>query len=244
MSKKRFYKLEYSNFIIDEFERLRNGSKDEQQRFRQAQQAVAKIQSNPINEEFRKDLPDNYKAAKVLGQYRLFFIIHNLGEDTGIVFLTWVNDEKSIHASGESNDAYQVFRDLVSADEVEKYEPPVATGSPKCNQHGSWGESCIYFDLEQSRGDEAMWAKSHLYLSSISENEYRIESVSVSHPNEKLAKNLVSYICEAASIAKITLYYELDTKKPDLEKNYHLLNSSGFVKVDELGDDEVWEKKP
>ena len=244
MSKKRSYRLEYSQFVSNELTRLKNGNNPEQKRFKQAQEAIAKIQSDPINREFSKTLPDNYKTADVLGQYRLFFIIHNISDDSGIIFLAWINDEKSLHAYGKKTDAYKVFRDLLGKEEIETYTPLPPKEDPRYNQHGEWGESLIYFDLEQITSDGNMWANSHLYLTKNSTDEYIIVSVSVSHPNEKLTKNLILFICKEAQKKNISLYYELDTLKPDLDKNHHLLEVSGFTKIDSIKNDEIWEKKP
>ena len=36
--------------------------------------------ANPLNPEFSKDLPDNYKAVDVLQQFRLFFKLHDISD--------------------------------------------------------------------------------------------------------------------------------------------------------------------
>jgi len=187
------------------------GNDAEKQRYRQAQNAIAKIQSNPINEEFRKTLPDNYKPAKVLGQYRLFFKIYR---DYDVVFLVWMNDENSIHKSGEKGDSYQVFRDLLDKGEIKTYSPPGPSSEPVVTQHHSWGEQAVYFDLEQVIEEQKQWADSHLYLSQINSLEYRIEAISVSKTDKGFAKTLLLEVCERSKIASVHLYYELDIKKP------------------------------
>lgn len=83
MSRKISYALEYSDFLKSELSRLEKGNTGEKQRFHNVQTAIAKIQSNPLNQDFNKNLPHNYKAADVLQQlelilYRFLNLIESL----------------------------------------------------------------------------------------------------------------------------------------------------------------------
>ncbi len=97
------YKLEYSEFLKRELNRLKDGVSTEKQRFQNIISTTARVQSNPLAHIFKKDLPDDYKAADVLQQYRLFFKITNIDDKNSVIFFTWVNDEKSfLHDSAPS----------------------------------------------------------------------------------------------------------------------------------------------
>jgi len=243
MSRKPSYTLEYSVKIKEELRRLENGNADENQRFRNAQTTIAKIRSNPINPEFNKDLPENYKAADVLQQYRLFFKIQNINKSNCVIYLAWINDDESLHASGSKGDAYNVFRKLLEKGEIEPYKHiEIDDGQEYFQQNGDWGENVIYFQLNRKIGDEEMLANSHLYMSRQTETEYRIDSVSVSHTEQKLAQNLLMHICNEAKIRSYIIFYELNTNLGDVDKNRHILTKNGFTIDDIINEIEIWVK--
>ncbi len=243
MSRKPSYTLEYSANIKEELRRLENGNADENQRFRNAQTTIAKIRSNPINSEFNKDLPENYKAADVLQQYRLFFKIHNINNNNSVIYLAWINDDESLHASGSKDDAYNVFRKFLEKGQIESYKHiELDDGHEYFQQNGDWGENVIYFQLTRKVGEEDMLANSHLYMSRQTETEYRIDSISVSHAERKLAQSILVHICNEAEKKSYTIYYELNTNLDDVDKNRHILEKHGFSIDSIISETEIWVK--
>lgn len=243
MSSKPYYTLEYSEWLKQELHRLENGTGLEKQRYRNVLTTIAKIQSDPLNYLFNKTLPDNYKAADVLQQYRLFFKIYNFSDDAAVVFLAWMNDDQSIHRSGEKDDAYAIFRQLHARGDIETYVPSVIQSQPVCNQRGNWGNNAIYFELSQTLNTDFLRAYSHLYLSKQSDTEYRIDSISVSHTGMGLAQSLLDFICRAASQAHIIVYHELNINLSDVDKSRHILAKFGFILDDSIEDVEIWTKQ-
>ncbi|MEA5418283.1 type II toxin-antitoxin system YhaV family toxin [Spirulina sp. CCNP1310] len=75
------------------------------------------IPQDPTRNEYRQGstLGDDYKhwfRAKFFQQYRLFFRYH---QESKIILLAWVNDEKSKRAYESNTDAYRVFRKMLES---------------------------------------------------------------------------------------------------------------------------------
>ena len=73
------------------------------------------IPQDPARPEYRqgKSLGDHHKhwfRARFYQRYRLFFRYH---AKAGIIVYTWVNDDTTLRAYGQSNDAYSVFRRML-----------------------------------------------------------------------------------------------------------------------------------
>lgn len=236
----------FSAWLEQELDRLENGNKAEQQRYRNTMSAVAKVLSNPLNTDFNKDLPRNFKAVDVLQQYRLFFRIENdsvVGDQ--VVFFVWINNEDSIHRTGKPDDCYQVFREMLDRGEVETYSPdPKTTGSYK--RHDNWGNDYVYLSYRKTISSQPpvqQYADASLSLNKITANEYNLQSVSVSHEDEGLATLLLTELCTDTDTAKITLTHELFTGSENASKSRYLLSKFDFKITEIIDDVEVWQRK-
>lgn len=224
------YKLEYSEFLKVELNRLKDGGSAEKQRFQNIISTTARVQSNPLSHVFKKDLPDDYKAADVLQQYRLFFKITNIDDKNSVIFFTWVNDEDSLHVTGDIDDAYNVFKKLLSNGKIETYShKELIVGKDYFNIHNKWGENYIYFDYECKFTEGKLHAHSNLVISKTSNNEYRLMPISVTEYNCGLATKLLQHICNEAKKNKYILYFELNTNLKHIDKNRHILTNCGFT---------------
>ena len=235
-----------SAWLDTEFDRLETGTKTEQQRYRNAMSAIAKVLSNPINSDFNKDLPQNFKSVDVLQQYRLFFRIENdsvVGDQ--VVFFVWINDESSIHRSGKPGDCYQIFREMLSRGEVENYQPDPVTNDSYF-RHDDWGSDFIYLSYKKtilSHPPRQQFADASLSLNKMTAQEYGIQSVTVSHEDEGLASCLLAKLCAEADAVKITLTHELFTKSENASKSRYLLTKFDFKITDVIDDVEIWQRK-
>ncbi len=235
-----------SAWLDAEFDRLESGTSAEMQRYRNAMSAIAKVLSNPLNTDFNKDLPLNFKAVDVLQQYRLFFRIENdsvIGDQ--VVFFVWINDENSIHRSGKADDCYQIFREMLSKNEIEKYQPdPITSGAYL--RHDNWGNEFIYISYKNtvlSVPPRLQYADSHLSLNKVTEQEYVIQSVTVSNEDQGLASKLLEQLCADADTANITLTHELFTGSENTNKSRYLLTKFNFIITDIIDDVEIWQRK-
>lgn len=82
-----------------------------------AKLAFEVIPEDPSRSEYRQGstLGDEYKhwfRAKFFQQYRLFFRYH---QESKIILLVWVNDDKSKRAYDSNTDAYRVFRKMLES---------------------------------------------------------------------------------------------------------------------------------
>jgi toxin YhaV len=117
--------------FLDQFEALVAQVESLRQKYPQSYQqknatkrlaAIAKlafdvIPQDPSRNDYRQGstLGDDYKhwfRAKFFQQYRLFFRYH---QESKIVILVWVNDEKSKRAYGSKDDAYLVFKKMLGS---------------------------------------------------------------------------------------------------------------------------------
>src|SRR5665213_3431628 len=241
---KKFYQRKDSPWLREHLKKLQVGTPAEKQVLRNATQAISKALSDPLHHEFKKDLPDNYKAVDVLQQYRLFFKIENDSYEGAVVYFAWMNDESSLHRTSKADDCYAVLRELINRGEIEPYQPQ-APEQNKENFHlsSAWGSENIYAKFERIQKNSKEWAKSFLYLSKTQDSEYRIDSVSVSKENQGLASSLLKNLCQEADHHKITLIYELFIKGTDASKSRHLLSKSGFELLEPIDDVEIWVRK-
>ena len=192
-----------------ELKRLKAGNAAEKQRYENALSAMNKVMADPLHFDFRKNLPQNYKAADVLQQYRLFFRIIPAAEatdaGTDVVFFVWINDEHSIHRTGQADDAYEVFRDKLTAGEIEPYRPSGIVERERFTLHDNWGSEVVYASFSRLLDRSEQHADSHLILSRVTDNSYRIQHVTVSDEDVGLASALLAKICESAN----TFYIEI-----------------------------------
>jgi hypothetical protein len=233
-----------SEWLQAELDRLETGNNKERQRYRNAISAIIKVQSNPLNPDFNKDLPLNYKAVDVLQQYRLFFRIEDdpvVGDR--VIFFVWINGEDSLHRSGESDDCYQVFRQMISRGEVEIYQPdPEIRDAYK--RHNDWGSDVVYISFQKTEASYSklgsFFADATLSLSKMTSQEYFIHSISVSIEDQGLATCLMENLCEDADRENISLIHELFLMGSNVEKTRYLLRKFGFRDADKIDDIEVW----
>lgn len=67
------YQPKYSQFIKDEIKRLAAGNTDERKRARTVKEKISAILLDPLNNIFKKTLPDDYCAVDIGERFRLFF---------------------------------------------------------------------------------------------------------------------------------------------------------------------------
>lgn len=208
--------------------------------------AISKVLADPLNSDFSKNLPSNYKAVDVLQQYRLFFRIESDPYTGGqVIFFVWINDESSIHRTGKPDDCYEIFRKMVERGEIESYQPdpPIQDGY---RRYDDWGDSHIYLSYEKtilSQPPQHQHADTSLVLSKVTAQDYLIQHISVSHEGQGLASALLSELCADADKAKVSLNYELFSGSENANKSRHLLAKFYFRVTDTIDDIEVWTRK-
>ncbi len=222
--------------LLEELKRLESGNRLERQRYNNAMTAMAKVMADPINPLFNKDLPENYKAVDVLQQYRMFFRVLHPTAATTVAHFVWMNDEDSLHRTGEPDDCYAVFADIVRRGEVEAYEEEAPPAAPAFSLSGKWGDGVRYASLVR----DPHRADSFLFLNQITANSYQIQSITVSEEDMGLATALLERVCESASQAHMTLSHELFIKHEHAAKSRHILTQQGFTLSDAVDDVEVW----
>ncbi len=225
-----------------ELERLKNGDTNERQRHNKALVAINKAAQHPLHGDYKKDLPENYKAADVLQQYRLFFRIvpaAESGESADVVYFVWINDEDAIHRSGAGDDCYAIFRKMLVAGQIEAYAPTAAAASGNFQQHDPWGVDVVYASFKRKLPAE-QHASTHLTLSKVTANSYRIEYVTVSTEDAGLASALLDELCKSAQQSRIELVYELCNSVGNNGKTRHLLEKFDFSFTDQIDDTEIW----
>ncbi len=232
-----------------ELSRLKSGNSAERQRYENALGAMNKVVSSPLHAQFRKELPENYKAADVLQQYRLFFRIvpavdaTDLGVD--VVFFVWINDEDSVHRSGEPDDCYQVFRDKVERGEIDGYVPEMPPLQERFKLHDEWGSEFVYVSFTRiviEAGEQN--ASAHLVLNKIIGSSYRIDYITVSTESAGLASALLVGLCGNADQYRIELVHELERGEKSFGKTRHLLEKFSFRLDDVIGETEIWIRAP
>ncbi len=238
------YRRELASSLRAELKKLAAGNKAEQQRCRNAQDAILKVLADPLNREFSKALPDGYKAVDVLQQYRLFFKIidDSLVEDP-VVFFVWINSEDSLHRTGKADDCYDVFRAMVGRGEIETYQP-VTEPERRYKLHGTWKEPVVYVSYKRTTPGSAERADSHLHLNQVTAKEYRIEAITVSAEDCDLASELLDRLCADADVAGVTLTHELFMNATNADKSRHLLKKFDFSNSETLEDVELWVRTP
>jgi len=237
------YRRKLAPSFLAELTRLKNGTVAEKQRYANTLAAMNKVMSDPVHAEFRKNLPESYKAADVLQQYRLFFKIVS-DADGDLVFFVWINDEESIHRTGKPDDCYAVFTKMVERGEIEPYSPEAKPTNEGFKRHEQWGAEYVYVTYWRRVQRDEQRADSHLILNHITAKNYLLQTVTVSTEGVGLAKELLRHLCDDADQHGIELTFELGTSEAHFPKSRHLLEKAGF-EFDEIVDDtEIWSRKP
>jgi len=228
-----------------ELERLKLGAAAERQRYVSALSAMNKVMADPLHADYRKNLPESYKAADVLQQYRLFFKIipATSPTDRDVVFFAWINDEESIHRSGEADDCYSVFRRMVERGEVEAYVPDLAVEHEGFKIF-EWGSEYVYASYWRRGDREEQRADSHLPLSKVTALNYLLQHVNVSVQNAGLAQALLERLCVDADRHGVEITYELLVSESSYGKSRHLLEKFKFEYDDTMDSVEIWTKTP
>jgi Toxin with endonuclease activity, of toxin-antitoxin system len=241
------YQRRISPSLQTELKRLKSGREAEKQRYQNALSAMNKVMSNPVHPEFRKDLPQNYKAADVLQQYRIFFRIVPVEEATDVgcevVYFVWINDENSLHRSGERDDTYQIFRGMIEHGEVDPYVPVPRPTNERFEVHDAWGADFIYVSFRRKLGGDNQYADSNLILQKTIGNSYRIQSVTVSDEGVGLASQLLTRLCDAVDQRWCELTFELEKSDVNFGKSRHLLEKFGFEYDDVIEQTEIWTRQ-
>lgn len=112
------YQKHLSEDLKRHLSKLYSGNKTQVKRAHKVEEAILHALSNPLNPDYDKDLPNNYKAIKINSRYRLFFKV--IPKHKYLHFV-WLNDESCQHKSGDKNDCYQVFRKLYSAGKLPQF---------------------------------------------------------------------------------------------------------------------------
>lgn len=225
-----------------ELTRLKNGNASERQRHENVLVTLGRVMSNPIHQEFRKNLPESYKAAYVLQQYRIFFKIipAEKAGATEIVYFVWINDEESIHRTGEPDDCYAVFTHMVDRGEIDAYVPDPDIESDGFKRAENWGAEYVYVTYWRKVEKEEQCADSHLVLNQITEKNYLLQYITVSNESAGLAQGLLTRLCQDANQHDIALTFELGTTESHFGKSRHLLEKFGFALDEVIDDTEIW----
>jgi toxin YhaV len=116
--------LEQFEKLLTQVERLRQKNPKDYKKKNATKRlaAIAKlafdiIPQDPTRSEYRQGtaLGDDYKhwfRAKFFQQYRLFFRYH---QESKIILLAWVNDEKTKRAYDSNTDAYRIFKKMLKS---------------------------------------------------------------------------------------------------------------------------------
>lgn len=244
---KQRYRRRIAPSLERELVRLKDGNDAEKQRYKNVLPAMAKVESNPVNKDFNKILPQGYKAVDVLQQYRLFFrLVHPPESSTPTIYYSWINDEDSIHRSGKPDDSYAIFRKKLEGGEIEPFteeqEPEeLFTLSER------WGAQFIYASYicrVASREDSAHTGL--LALHAITDFDYRILHINETTPDRDLATKLLDRLADAADERKVTLRYSIALRSSSsVEWERSLLSVHNFHISEESGEDEeIWIRPP
>lgn len=237
------WKIKYSTWFDAELERLEQGTTEEKARARKFITAAKKVENDPLHHDFRKTLPDNYKAVHIFQQDVAFFRIYRI--DSGdYIFFVWMNDENSLHATGSKSDAYQVFRDKLKRGEIETFTDPALALEPEFPNFqfdGNWGDSYCYVrynktcDLNASLG---------LVLYKESPYNYRIDSITPMQGDWGMAWDLLNHLSAKADPNGVHLHMTFLKTTEDAEELRRVLMSQQFKMTMEDADEEVWERAP
>lgn len=240
------YRRKLAPSLLAELTRLKNGNASEKQRYVNALAAMNKVMSDPVHPDFRKALPESYKAADVLQQYRLFFKIipAQKAEEQEVVYFVWINNEESIHRTGKPDDCYTVFAKMVERGEIAPYEPDRAVTTEGFKRHEQWGAEYVYISYWRRVQKDEQRADSHLVLNQVTPKNYLLQSITVSAEGIGLAKELLHHLCLDADQHAIELTFELGTGEAHFPKSRHLLEKAGFEYDETVDDTEIWTRKP
>jgi hypothetical protein len=169
-----------------ELQRLETGTAAEKSRFRNFIDAIRQVKQNPLLHKYKKTLPEDYKAVHALPQYVAFFKLYHL-KSGNVIFFVWMNDEDSIHANESRGDAYQVFRKMVEAGEVEILTEPTEEQLPKFKMDGKWGDPFRHVRYDVWPDSRAALA---LILYQVNPLDYRIDSITTTNGDWEIASDL------------------------------------------------------
>lgn len=236
------YQRKIAPSLLRELTRLKSGTAPEHQRYVNALAAMNKVMSDPLNVEFRKVLPDNYKAVDVLQQYRLFFkIIQPLKpDDAAFVYFVWINSEDSLHRSGESDDCYAVFSKMVEQNRLDPFTPDPVPSAEGFKRYEEWGSEYVYVNYWCRLQNEDERASSHLVLNQITPNDYLLQDITVSRESAGLAQGLLKFLCNDLDRYKIAITYELTGAATHAPKSRHILEKFGFKLEGVVDGMEIW----
>jgi hypothetical protein len=237
------YQRKLSKSLLLELARLKMGSVSEKQRYQNALSAMNKVMSDPLSHDFKKNLPDSYKAVDVLQQYRLFFKIYSSNILTNTVYFVWINSEESIHRTGKSNDCYTVFEGMIGRGEVEAYLPDPEVAGERFKRFEDWELAYIYVSFWRRLNSVDQRADSHLILSQIREKNFLLQNITVSETNSGLAQSLMRHLCDDLDRHQIVLTYELYRGEEHESITRHLLEKFNFHLEEEVEEAEVWTRQ-
>lgn len=172
------YKKELSQQLKLHLESLRDSRGAHQhQLYENALHAINAVMENPLNPNFRKNLPENYKAVDVLQQYRLFFrIVHPPESSSETVFFQWMNDEASLHRTNDPDDCYKVFAEMHARGDLEPFEEDPEPESAYTRRQ-PWGAEFVYVEYVLTVGRSRGHASTMLTLSRKTKDEYVFQYV-------------------------------------------------------------------
>lgn len=230
------YQPKYSQFIKDELKRLSLGNAAEQKRAKTIHDKISAVLLEPLNNIYKKTLPEDYCAIDVGERFRLFF---KPIQPSGIVYFTWVNDENFLHTVGSKHDSYDEFRRKFNNGEIEAFtEEKIVKEEFKKNTN--WGSSLIYVYFKRLTTNEEYFANSHIALNQLDNKQYEIRSISVTEEDKGLASQLLTHLTQDADKNGIKLYYYLILSTENLEKSRYLLQKFGFTLDLTEEDIELW----
>jgi hypothetical protein len=240
------YRRKLSPSFLVELTRLKSGNASERQRYENALVTMTRVMSDPVHPEFRKNLPDSYKAADVLQQYRLFFKIIPASKPGSpeVVYFVWINDEESIHRTGKPDDCYAVFADMVARGEVDPFVPEAEPTTEGFKRNEDWGAKYIYVSYWRKVQAAEQRADSHLILNRITTNNYLLQFITVSNQGSGLAQGLLKRLCQDADQHGVELTFELGTSEAHFPMSRHLLEKYGFEFDETVDDTEIWNRPP
>ena len=243
------YQRRISPSLDAELKRLKVGTVLEKQRYQNALVAMKRVMSDPIHPEFRKTLPQNFKAVDVLQQTRLFFRIIPAADatdvGTDVVFFVWMNGDDAVHRSGANDDAYQIFRKKLDQGEIDPYvlDTSPAPAREQFKIHDPWGADFVYVSFSRVLNGGNQHSDSHLILQKTIGADYRIDSITVSDEGVGLATKLLRCLCDTCDQYRYNLTFELETNATNYGKSRHLLERFGFDFDDQVEKTEIWVRR-
>lgn len=233
------WKRALADSVKDELNRLKNGSEKEQQRYDNANEAITAVLINPLDPDYIKSNVDHYRAANILGQFRIFFEIIN---EHKTVHFVWMNNEDHIHdtSKGINDPCYKQFKHLNDHSKLQRFAPPKAVKA-QLNITGTWKtSSSIYVKYSDASGN----VNSTLTLIAHTDNSsYNMLDIKADMEDVGLEEALLKKVLTSAKSVGVKIIFTLDlTRNQDYISFYKkLLSSTGFIVTAADADQEVWE---